>query len=139
MNLDELIAANIDDASHARGAAYWRNGNVRSAKWQKRGREAPVLIGRVSGSVGYYDQVIRVDAARGSIDGDCSCPVGHNCKHVVAALLAAGAAPGSDGVSITIIPPDSAGFALASESTGDVIARRPQLGEACRHGIDQRR
>ena len=124
MNLDELIATNIDDASHARGAAYWRNGNVRSAKWQKRGRDAPVLIGRVTGSVGYYDQVVRVDFARGTIDGDCSCPVGHNCKHVVAALLAAGAAPGSDDESTTIEPTETGEFAMANESADDVAARK---------------
>ncbi|NKB53666.1 MAG: hypothetical protein GKR97_15855 [Rhizobiaceae bacterium] len=34
-----------------------------------------------------YHQRIKI-APGGVIDGDCSCPVGHNCKHVAAALIA---------------------------------------------------
>ena len=125
MTLTELLIANADEATYARGAAYWRQGHVRSAKWQKRGRDGPVLISRVTGSSGYYDQVIRIDFAKEDIDGECSCPVGYNCKHVVAALLEANA-----GMNIDATPPetppsfDANEFTLSNESAGAARTRK---------------
>ena len=84
----ELLEENFDDRTQERGRAYWRQGRVQSLEWAKPGRDGPTLLSRVEGSSGYYDQTIGVDFDRGIIDGECSCPVGYNCKHVVAALWA---------------------------------------------------
>ena len=53
-------------------------------------RDVEVLSGRVLGTARRpYEQIITIEAARGgvSIDGECTCPVGFNCKHVAAVLL----------------------------------------------------
>jgi superfamily II DNA or RNA helicase len=53
-------------------------------------RDVEVLSGRVLGTARRpYEQTITVEVARGgvSIDGECTCPVGFNCKHVAAVLL----------------------------------------------------
>ena len=88
MNWEKLIAENFDPGAVSRGRDYWKNGRVRSVKWQT-GGDGPTLISTVRGSSGNYDQVTHVDLDLENIDGDCTCPVSYNCKHVVAALLAA--------------------------------------------------
>ncbi len=54
--------------------------------------DGPVLHTRVQGSSdGAYEQTIElpVDRLLGlRVQGRCTCPVGHNCKHVAAALMA---------------------------------------------------
>jgi uncharacterized Zn finger protein len=47
------------------------------------------IVGRVRGSYGEtYKQKIRASLKSGlSVNGQCSCPVGHNCKHVAALML----------------------------------------------------
>ncbi|MBD8529597.1 DEAD/DEAH box helicase [Massilia sp. CFBP 13647] len=53
-------------------------------------REGDRIDGRVAGSGHsvYQQRVHLVAGARGvRFDGDCSCPMDHNCKHVVAVLL----------------------------------------------------
>ena len=86
---NKLFASNFDAATRGRGQAYWRQGRVLSAKWENRHAESSTLYATVEGSAGPYDQVIRVDFVGEKIVGKCSCPVGHNCKHVVAALMEA--------------------------------------------------
>ncbi len=129
-NLNQLLTGNIDAATYARGESYFRQGHVRSVKWQKRGRDSPVLISRVSGSTGYYDQVIRIDLKKDDIDGECSCPVGYNCKHVVAAVLAASAqSPPTLMENISLAGGNDADANMPSESTGNsrsFATRKPE-------------
>jgi len=87
-DLTKLLAGNFDAGARSRGRGYWQQGRVRSVKWEDRGADGQVLIAQVKGSMGTYDQEINIDFDRGKIEGDCSCPVGYNCKHVFAALLA---------------------------------------------------
>ena len=78
------------DRSFAAGADYFRRGRARVLS-------APVAEGRQTvnsevegGHHQTYDQSIVVDQdGRGGLTviGHCSCPVGYNCKHVVASLL----------------------------------------------------
>ncbi len=71
----------------AAGRAYWSIGRVREALIAADGRS---VEGRVQGSARRpYDQHIRLSGKPGApptIVGDCSCPIGFNCKHVAAVL-----------------------------------------------------
>ncbi len=74
----------------ARGVDYFNRGLVRSRKVIEESDGYVYFTARVAGtrlysqdvSVNYIEEFDEVD-----IDGDCSCPVGFNCKHVVAACL----------------------------------------------------
>jgi len=86
--------AEIEDAvgpdSFARARSYARGGRVLRVDWDedKRALRARVLgQGRIYQTVAFFD-----DDGAGSLtfaEGECSCPVGHNCKHVAAVVLAA--------------------------------------------------
>lgn len=66
-----------------RGQAYWRNQQVLELEWDP---DAAQLTAKVAGSNALpYSQTIR--AQDDYIDGNCSCPVGYNCKHVAAVLF----------------------------------------------------
>nr|WP_242518872.1 DEAD/DEAH box helicase [Thiorhodovibrio winogradskyi] len=69
---------------------YFRNGRVQSLNIDL---ERGSLNGRVRGSGNQsYVTLVQVSAPRiGTLElsGQCSCPIGHNCKHMVALLLAA--------------------------------------------------
>lgn len=85
----------------ARGQLYARSGAVQSVEWDPSGL---AVSGRVRGSAAEPYTVSvkltrRADGRLRHMTGNCSCPVGHNCKHAVALLYAPGAArppvPGS--------------------------------------------
>ena len=85
-NLQQMIG----EPGYSRGVDYHRRGKVLDA-WMVNGRER--VKGIVSGSgQSVYEQTIKLDWSRGGdllrVDGDCDCPVGWNCKHVTAVLLA---------------------------------------------------
>jgi superfamily II DNA or RNA helicase len=84
----------VSSATYARGTSYALRGNVDQATWKD---ELGELRGRVRGSGGQrYTTIARVqsdDHTAGAaswrfVSGRCSCPVGVNCKHVVALVLA---------------------------------------------------
>jgi hypothetical protein len=82
--VDELRKA-FDSGTFARGQAYAREGHVRKFAWTK-----DVCEGAVAGSGrSPYRQKVRMvrKGAHLSISGSCSCPMEHNCKHVVALLV----------------------------------------------------
>jgi superfamily II DNA or RNA helicase len=74
--------------AHARGLQYLRQGAVAHALWNP---SASALVGTVHGRHGnVYTTTARfsVDGlARRFEQGECSCPVGFNCKHVAALVL----------------------------------------------------
>ena len=76
--------------AYQRGLNYWKADKVIDLEWQK-SEGGPRLHSIVDGSRGnVYTQSITFFQYKDNdtiIDGDCSCPVGYNCKHVVAALL----------------------------------------------------
>ena len=80
----------IGAASFSRGQDYFECGMVQSVEF-----ETPCRIhGRVSGSRSNVYSVSAIltfeaNAMPGRVEGHCSCPVGFNCKHVAALLLAA--------------------------------------------------
>ena len=80
----------VGESSYLRGLDYFRRGMVRSVKFGGPGR----IHGEVSGSRSKpYAVVARYESGSGGtivpVEGHCSCPVGHNCKHTAAVLLAA--------------------------------------------------
>ncbi|HUR73246.1 MAG TPA: DEAD/DEAH box helicase [Sporichthya sp.] len=80
-------------ATFARGVEYADRGAVRQASWRE---SAQVLVGSVAGSAPqpYLTTVHVFPLDTGGpyvfLRGDCSCPIHHNCKHVVALALVAG-------------------------------------------------
>ena len=79
--MDIRLNEHFDGGTLQRGRDYARRGFVVSVEALADG----ALAARVSNGRGTtYQQ--RIGLGRGLVDGICSCPVGHNCKHVVAAL-----------------------------------------------------
>ncbi len=82
---DQDIQRECGVTAFAAGRAYYRQARVLSFK-----REDDVIQSLVKGSPkAPYRQTIKLMPKGSGIDiaGHCSCPVGHNCKHVAAALL----------------------------------------------------
>lgn len=70
---------------YRRGLEYQRDGRVLSLEWEE-GSET--LYSSVAGSGRHiYHQEITFDEDGLDPLGDCTCPVGGNCKHVIAALI----------------------------------------------------
>jgi len=73
-------------STYEKGAAYVNQDRIKFAA----SRASDTLTSFVKGSgKSVYNQVIRLsrDATGLEVDGDCSCPVGWNCKHVAATLV----------------------------------------------------
>ncbi|MEV6414762.1 SNF2-related protein [Kribbella sp. NPDC051718] len=90
-----LSAVEVKDAvgmaAYARGLGYAQGGAVRSTWWDP---SVNALRGRVRGQLeNLYEVAVFVsigDDGRASyLDGECSCPVGLDCKHVAAVALKA--------------------------------------------------
>jgi hypothetical protein len=88
---EQDLEANIDDRFLARGRAYETEGRVLEWHGESHGPTMTVT-GTVRGSGRRpYEVFVRMGPDPGGeleIDGDCSCPVGYNCKHVAAVLFA---------------------------------------------------
>lgn len=85
------LRARIDPASHARGLRYAGQGAVVQFRWDT---AQCALQGLVRGSGGAFYTTIAYfspgsRAALRFSGGDCSCPVGGDCKHVVALVVTA--------------------------------------------------
>jgi superfamily II DNA or RNA helicase len=79
------IRRQFDPGTFARGEDYARRDLVIELD-----RDVNKIYGEVQGSgVKRYQQTIRVKSGKNGVQfsGDCSCPMSHNCKHVVAVLL----------------------------------------------------
>ncbi len=80
------------DTSYERGRSYFENGRVVYLAIKNEGALFVQLNASVEGSGSNpYKQNIRIawrsDYSAAKIVGNCSCPVGYNCKHVAAACL----------------------------------------------------
>jgi superfamily II DNA or RNA helicase len=97
--------------AYQRGAQYARQHAVVRALWKE---SAGALVGTVRGQFGnFYTTTARFSSADGLIynfvSGECSCPVGFNCKHVVALVLTAAT---GDGPAETAAPGSPADLAV---------------------------
>jgi superfamily II DNA or RNA helicase len=88
--------ADLEDAFHestlARGVNYARGGRVADVRTEALSAMAVRVAANVQGTEPEPYEVA-VTLQRGSrefvIDGRCTCPIGYNCKHAAAALIAA--------------------------------------------------
>ncbi|BCX81288.1 hypothetical protein MIT9_P0866 [Methylomarinovum caldicuralii] len=79
-----------DDLYFERGRDYYQQGRVISLEVEREADNLIVFRAQVRGSGGrVYGQFVRIQERYGSLalKGECSCPVGYNCKHVVAACF----------------------------------------------------
>ena len=93
--IEELSAVDLSEVREAvgsrsfgRGRSYERNQRVVAIEWDPRDL---TLTGSVAGTAFYTTTAYFADAD-GSLafeDGECTCPVGYNCKHVAAIVIAA--------------------------------------------------
>jgi superfamily II DNA or RNA helicase len=88
-------------AAFKRGQAYARAHRVLSPSWDE---EELVLDARVVGNGAIYETSAQFsrpdeddDAPLTFEEGECSCPVGWNCKHVAALVISAAGDPGEPG------------------------------------------
>jgi len=83
------VEAAVGSSSFKRGRGY-AHGRVVAIKWDP---DADTLVGSVVGQGALYDTAAffaaAPDGALAFDDGECTCPVGHNCKHVAAIVIAA--------------------------------------------------
>jgi superfamily II DNA or RNA helicase len=74
-----------------RGIDVFNEGRVLSIEWLMRTDTAAKIHSIVQGSQDeVYEQTISIKARNQipEIEGDCTCPIGYNCKHVVAVIRA---------------------------------------------------
>ncbi|WP_269851972.1 SWIM zinc finger family protein [Methanosarcina horonobensis] len=64
----------------AKGIKYQEEGRVKELQLTTEGS----LVARVEGTTDYFTEVT---LKQGKLSSICTCPVGHNCKHGVAAVL----------------------------------------------------
>ncbi|MDN5856851.1 MAG: SWIM zinc finger family protein, partial [Actinomycetia bacterium] len=84
---DSAIEAAVGTPAYHRGLAYARNGHVGHLKVNRN-----VIFGRVHGTAPDPYQLIVVagqDRAVARVSATCTCPVGVDCKHAAAAMIAA--------------------------------------------------
>ena len=83
------IRNSVDSADYNRGNNYYNLGKVFKCHVKKEDLYSVSIASTVRGSGGrVYYQDIDIEADHSyMVDGACTCPVGHNCKHVVAACL----------------------------------------------------
>ncbi len=81
----------FDSNAMTRGLNYYESGLVVSCDLKYIGSDI-VIHSSVEGTY-LYTQEIVIDAENLSVSGECSCPVGYNCKHVVASIFKAFSKP----------------------------------------------
>ncbi|MCP5198711.1 MAG: DEAD/DEAH box helicase [Gammaproteobacteria bacterium] len=86
----EAIRDAVGPSAFERGRTYQRQGRVRRVE-SVRFADGFGLVGEVRGSGDnvYEQEILMLPGAHGArIDGNCTCPVGYDCKHVAAVCLA---------------------------------------------------
>ncbi|MGA2163820.1 MAG: DEAD/DEAH box helicase, partial [Solirubrobacteraceae bacterium] len=83
------VEATVGSTSFGRGRSYARGNRVLKLEWDP---DTATLTGSVVGKGALYDTAAFFTADGESLefeDGECTCPVGYNCKHVAAIVIAA--------------------------------------------------
>ncbi len=88
----EVLEELVDDATFSRGLAYAQSGAVKSRTWSPARTR---VVGEVQGSaprpyVASVNLVRDEDGVLTGISATCTCPVGYDCKHALALVLADG-------------------------------------------------
>ncbi|WP_324273594.1 SWIM zinc finger family protein [Blastococcus brunescens] len=87
MLADAVIRRSVGDDAWRRGAAYAREGRVSEISYARSTGELGALV--VGSQRRVYQTVAVFDRADARWWGECSCPVGEDCKHAAAVLVAA--------------------------------------------------
>ena len=94
----DLFISELDsrfgETTISRGVDYARENRVLSLHWDE-DEDEYALSARVLGNGGLYSATAYFESDGDQVafvEGECTCPVGFNCKHVVAALVASGVA-----------------------------------------------
>jgi superfamily II DNA or RNA helicase len=86
---EDVIRAAVTERAFAAAETYVRQGRVSALEADE---DIDLITAKVQGSAKKpYRQMIWLERDKGGrwmVDGDCSCPVGVNCKHVAAVLIA---------------------------------------------------
>ncbi|MGH3844505.1 MAG: SNF2-related protein [Pseudonocardiaceae bacterium] len=85
------IVAAVDARTYARGLAYARQGAVLHMEWDSTDSVMRAVV-RGSSGAGYQTAVYLESTDGAQLEfafGECTCPVGIDCKHVVAVAIAA--------------------------------------------------
>ncbi len=83
------VEADVGATSYGRGARYARQKRVLSPHWDA---GSAMLSAKVVGSAAIYSTAAYFAAEAGGLSfemGECTCPVGYNCKHVAALAITA--------------------------------------------------
>jgi len=91
ITLDD-IRDNFDQRTIMRGNEYYLDGRVREVKSYKttsykNSITITTIFSKVKGRYPYEQKIVLPNEENSRVDGECSCPVGYNCKHVVAVLF----------------------------------------------------
>lgn len=88
MNRNDILNA-VNRLTFHRGESYFRRGHVRQVEADFEANGNIVLSSTVMGTEPYQQRILlELQPHHGTqIKGTCNCPVGRNCKHVVAACL----------------------------------------------------
>ncbi len=81
------ILENFDGGTYSRGFEYYKSKMVAEYNAQEDEGGDIFIESKVEGSEFYSQEISLVDFNDMLINSDCSCPVGHNCKHAVAVLF----------------------------------------------------
>ena len=86
----DVIRRAVGHTSFERGLDYFERGMVRSVKFDAPYRLQGEVSGRRANPYSVWAMLaLASDGRLRSVEGHCSCPMGFNCKHVAALLLAA--------------------------------------------------
>jgi len=86
----EDLTKTVSDACYKRALTYYKKHKIKALEVDFQSDEEVEISSCVSGSSWEdYDQEINIEgSSRGLyLNGNCTCPVGYNCKHVVAACI----------------------------------------------------
>ncbi|SNR31131.1 Helicase conserved C-terminal domain-containing protein [Blastococcus mobilis] len=127
MLADAVIRGTVGGEAFRRGAVYAEQGRVSDVVWSRRlGQLAATVRG---GGGSRYSTVAEYDASGSQWWGECSCPVGVDCKHVAALLITARhALDDPSGSSARAGAPAGAAWELALADlvpSGDPAGSRP--------------
>jgi superfamily II DNA or RNA helicase len=88
------VEATVGPRAFARGREYARSNRVLEIEWDA---DSETLTGSVVGRGALYDTAAFFASTGRALpafdDGECTCPVGYNCKHVAAIVIAASSRP----------------------------------------------
>ena len=136
------VEATVGSRSFTRGLDYAQNNRVLAIEWDA---STGTLTGSVVGQGALYDTAAFFtsidDGALAFDDGECTCPVGYNCKHVAAIVIAAadgrevGRTRGRPRSQLRVVRPSSPSPPRTATVVGAAAARADRRAGAAGGGL----